>query len=133
MRYIPSVPLLQLITPSTPQFDEVEICNNYTLVKVSAPQALLDTIDADPDFQSIPRLASIPANLRTRIRNKLLALGYDAADIDAANWNAEELLRLLPRLVHNVALSADKRSVVVGARRNGSGKNVDMIDKRLPG
>lgn len=129
-RYIPTVPNVD-----GADFDEVEIVGNHTLVKVNAPLALHSLIAVDPDFLFLPTGAAvIPQLVRTPIRDKLTALGYDLADIDATNWQVDALLNLLPKFVSEISLSLDKRSVIVGQRvRLLNAKTIAMMDTIVRG
>lgn len=128
-RYIPTVP-----NPQGADFDEAEILGNHIVVKVNAPTALQDVIQADPDFVVIPATAAtIPTADRAAIRAKLLALGYILKEINDANWLTANLFRLLTSAVHQIIPSADGLSLVNTGIRKGPSKTVDDINRRLPG
>ncbi len=89
-RFIPRMPNVVFAV-----WHELEILGNHCLVKVRAPQLVLDQIEADPDFRQIPRLATIPGGSRPAIRTRLNALGYTDAEITATGWSLAALLALL--------------------------------------
>lgn len=123
-RYIPTHP-----RPDGAEWSEVEILGNHILVKVSAPQRLLNRVSADPDFTELPD--PIPVTSRTGITNILLALGYTQTEIDDTRWVVPTLLRVL----------ASKRSPFrVNATRSGlellpgirvPGNTIDNIEARV--
>lgn len=68
-----------------------EILGDHGIAKVRAAVATLDTINAEPGFVRIPRRANLDEPLsdlsaaeKNAIKNKLLALGYTAAQLQAA-------------------------------------------------
>lgn len=68
---------------------EAEALGNCAVVKVRASDGTLDLIAALPGVQRIPvarlddPLAELPNNAKTAIRNKLLAMGYTLAELQA--------------------------------------------------
>lgn len=71
------------------QFAATEILGDNDLIKVSASAAVLTAIAGDPDILRIPvarlgdPLSTLGAAAKTAILNKLLALGYTQAEINA--------------------------------------------------
>lgn len=71
---------------------ESECLGGEAIVKVRASAALLATINAEPGFQRIPArftdlstpLGDLTVAERTALNNKLVSLGYEQAEIDAA-------------------------------------------------
>lgn len=70
------------------QWTETEVLGNVAIVKVRARQAILDALDAR--FQRIPRdrlddsLAGLSQQVRTKLRNNLLDVGYMNTEIHEA-------------------------------------------------
>jgi hypothetical protein len=115
--------------PGTPQFwSETEILGNHALVKVRATQATLDAIDATTGFVRIPKarlddsLSDLTAAQKTKINNKLLALGYTQAEIDAKLGPDIGLLRL----AHVLRFAATRRY----APRYDAGTDSIVLDGR---
>lgn len=69
-RYLPTSP-----GPDKSEWSCTEIQKGYAVVKVSAPQAILDTISADADFHDITTAVS------AETIDLLVSLGYDAATL----------------------------------------------------
>lgn len=86
-------------------WSETEILGDCALVKVRAASGTLTTINAAVGFVRIPShfdlsdtLGDLTANQRNAILNKLLALGYDQTEIDAAlpaDWQSVTLGEVL--------------------------------------
>lgn len=86
-------------------WDETEILGDSALVKVRASAATLTTINQAPNFMRIPNhtdlsdtLGDLTALQRQAILDKLQALGYSLAEINAAlpaNWAAVTLRQVL--------------------------------------
>lgn len=84
---------------------ETEVLGDVALVKVRANAATLTTINAASGFMRIPNhfdlsdtLGDLTAAQRTAILNKLLAMGYTQAEIDAAlpaDWTSVTLGQVL--------------------------------------
>lgn len=126
-RHIPEIP-----NPDGALWDEAEILGNACVVKVQAPQAVLDVIDADLDFLEIPTdAATVPTNSRIGIRTRLTALGYTLTEVSDTNWAVTQLLALLTIAVGNVVVSAGV--VTVAAGRRPAPKTVSDIEQTLPG
>lgn len=70
-------------------WSESEVLGDCAIVKVRAPQAGIDQLDAQPGFIRIPierlddPLSSLSAAKKTQIRNKLEEMGYSTAEIQA--------------------------------------------------
>ena len=86
-------------------WSETEILGDAALVKVRASAGTLTTIAGTANFDRIPNhtglndtLGDLTAGQRNAILNRLLALGYSQAEIDAAlpaNWAAVTLRQVL--------------------------------------
>ena len=78
----------QIIYTEGGNWSESECLGDHALVKVSAFQATLDTIAGTSGFVRIPMtildntLAELTQTQRTKIKNKVKALGYTAAEIE---------------------------------------------------
>lgn len=104
-RYCAVDDFTDLIRADGGDWDETEILGDHALVKVRASVATLTTINAEPGFARIPNhvelndtLGDLTEPQRTAILNKLLAIGYSQAEIDAvlpANWAAVTLRQVL--------------------------------------
>lgn len=77
------------IVASGGHWSESEVLGNCAIVKVRAPQAGIDQLDAQPGFIKIPvqllgdSLSSLSSTKKTQIRNKLEEMGYTPAEIQA--------------------------------------------------
>ena len=77
------------ITAAGGFWSESEVLGDCAVVKVRAPQAGIDQLDAQPGFIKIPvehlddPLSSLTATKKTQIRNKLESMGYSLAEIQA--------------------------------------------------
>lgn len=86
-------------------WSETEVLGDHALVKVRASAATLTAINAAAGFVRVPghvdlndTLGDLTAGQRQAILDKLLALGYPQAEIDAAlpaNWAAVTLGQVL--------------------------------------
>lgn len=86
-------------------WSETEVLGDCALVKVRASAATLTAINASAGMMRIPNhtdlndtLGDLTAAQRNAILNKLLAMGYSQAEIDAAlpaNWQAVTLRQVL--------------------------------------
>lgn len=104
-RYCAMDDFTPLIFADGGDWSETEILGDAWLAKVRAAPGTLDTINAAPGFTRIPAhtslsdtLGDLTAGQRTAIRDKLLALGYTLAEINAAlpaNWAAVTLGQVL--------------------------------------
>lgn len=71
-------------------WSETEVLGDCAVVKVKASSATLATINAEPGFQRVPvgrlddPLSSLSAGQRQAIRNRVLAMGYTAGEVQAS-------------------------------------------------
>ena len=78
----------QIIYTDGGNWSESECLGGHALVKVSAFPATLDTIASTPGFMRVPMiildntLAELTQAQRTKIKNKVKALGYTAAEME---------------------------------------------------
>jgi len=86
------------------RWTETEVLGGYAIVKVKAPDAVLQTIAADPLFQRIPlnlltqSLGELTPGQRRAIQDRIEAMGYTAEEIRSAlgsNWASFTLGQVL--------------------------------------
>jgi len=104
-RYCKMDDFTALIRADGGNWKETEVLGDCALVKVRASAATLATINAAPGMLRIPNhvsltdtLGDLTAAQRTAILNRLLAMGYTQAEIDAAlpaNWAVVTLGQVL--------------------------------------
>lgn len=124
-------------------WDETEILGDCALVKVRASAATLTTINAAPGFVRIPNhveltdtLGDLTAQQRTAILNKLLALGYTQAEIDAAlpaDWQSvtlEQVLRFAARRRLKPRYDAGTDSIILDGAEQPV-KDVALVNERI--
>lgn len=114
-------------------WDEAEILGNHCVVKVSASDSMIATIEADPDFIRIPTdKTTIEDMKQLKIFNKLYDLTYTLQEIADCNWVFTQLLALLTTAKSEVnAVGGD--FVVTKDKRLVAKKTVADIEKELPG
>lgn len=128
-RYIPTFP-----DPNGSVWDEAETLGNALVVKVSAPDPVHATIQADPDFVVIPHLdATIPLAQRATLRVRLIALGFSNDELEATGWAATALLARLTSARTVFQRNAAGNGIDILPGRRTPGKTVTDIDRRLPG
>lgn len=103
-RYIPTVPNKDGAT-----WDEVETLNNHTVVDIQAPQAVLDTILADPDF--------VEAKPGSALTSVLARLGFTPDERAKLPADPRQLKDELAKVRSEVTLSPDKKRIIVGGRK----------------
>lgn len=114
----------------------------YLLVKIRAAAATLTQINADPDIDGFPfnrmadSLATLNNTQKTAYRNRLLFLGYTAAEISAqlgADLGAKTMRDLVvfaaQRCVKPVAIDATHVDWSSAPVAQDSGVAVDFIDR----
>lgn len=125
-RHIPAVP-----GPAGEDWDEAEVVGNHCVVKVSAPDAVLDQIRADPEFMEVPTgAAPIPTGRRAAIRTYLTSIGYTLAEVNDANWSPTALLQTLTTAAS--VLQVVGGVITATAGRRIAPKTVLDIERRLP-
>ena len=86
-------------------WSETEVIGNYAIVKVNATQAVLDTINAAPNFLMIPAtrledtLTSLTSAKKTQLQNKIVSLGYTLQEMRTALGNDLAAITLRQLLV----------------------------------
>jgi hypothetical protein len=90
-------------------WSETEVLGQHAICKVNATGAMLTSIAAANGFQRIPvarlddPLSSLTNQQKTAIRNRVIALGYTIAEIDAelpgdlGQYTLRQLLRFIAR------------------------------------
>lgn len=127
-RHIPSVP-----NADGAIWEEAEILGNHAAVKVSAPDAVHLTIQADVDFLLLPLDGTTPVPVRAVLRSKLNALGYTDVELDATGWTRRELLRAITSVRQDILGPNATRDGVLFGGRIPAGKSSNDIDRRLAG
>jgi hypothetical protein len=106
------------------EWAETEVLGQHAVVKVSGTTEILGELAAAPDVQRIPvarlddPLSSLTNAQRTAIRNRVLALGYTAEELDAAlpgnlgNFTLRQLLLFICRRRRKVRYDAVTDTVV---------------------
>lgn len=90
IRYCAMDDLSAQIASDGGKWAETEVLGDCAVVKVDASSATLTTISGTSGFQRIPLqrlddpLSSLTNAQRTAIRNRILAMGYTSAEINAA-------------------------------------------------
>lgn len=127
-RYFPVIPNADGVV-----WDEAETLGNFGIAKVEGPDSALDTLRADADFFEFDPLTTIPANRRNLVKNKLVSIGFTAAEVDATGYVVTQLLALLTTAAAIVGLNAGGTGLEVKPGRKVAPKTVAQIEARLPG
>lgn len=100
---------MQIIYTYDGAWAETEILGNRAIVKVRAPQAVLDFLDSVPGFRRLPKdrlddsLADLPTAVKSAIRDELLDMGYTLDEIhdrfgaDLGQYTLRDVLRFAAR------------------------------------
>lgn len=123
-RYIPAIP-----NPEGFTWNEVEILGNHTLVDVDADEAMHARLAADPDFTPVPD--TLEGTDRTRVRDRLEALGYTRQELTATQWDLAALRETLTAVASPITKSEDGRSVVVLPGRRSKRGQEDAAPRLL--
>jgi hypothetical protein len=88
---------------------ETEVLGNRAIVKVRAPAAVLNALNAVAGFKRVPKdrlddsLADLPAGVKQALRNELEDMGYTVAEIqerfggDIGQYTLRQVLRFAAR------------------------------------
>lgn len=121
---------------------ETEVLGNHAVVKVRASAETLATIAADPDITRLPvallddPLSSLSPAQKTAIRNKVQALGYTLAEINArfpgdlGDYTLRDVLRFVATRRRKPRYEAGTDSIVLDGVAV-TPESVESVDGRV--
>lgn len=141
MRYCAAEDYQDLIAADGGDWQCAETLGNHTLIKIRASAATLQTINADPQFIRLPKdrlddpLADLTVAQRNALRNKILELGYTAAEITAALGNdlrqrtLREVLLFMVSRHRDPVMNVNTGTITFEAQDNGVVGTLAELDR----